>query len=454
MMLSRRHILGNFKSILLKLLITLLNSVQSRSFIAASNQQVYDIRNSGFLYKKSLVDFGRAYDEWALSDKEWRAGEYAKSTKRRKSVLELIYYMQEVRSENYSPPVMSAAWASAFGHIGSLGIYRMAQKLGIVSDSTKTVLLQNKQFLQPLRVSMRSDFHLVPFKYGYSSLDHPSQWHLAERLQMVKVQGDFICLYELHHRVFSHPEFESFTVQIDTQYSEWARQELTRIGLPPDAWFVALHIRDNFHKFDSRMATASNFEAAIDEIIGRHGWVIQFGLNTSRRVKPRKGFINLNENTEHHLKLHHYLLSKCKFLLTTNSGPAVVAWSFGTPVLQANTTSIGRNILKASKNSLYLPKHYYDQKGNQLSFSRIISGTLGYSETSTKELAKLGISIRENSAREILDATRDMFMALENRASNLSLDKTLNEIRKNANAVGYGDISPSFLAEHGSWVLL
>lgn len=437
----------------LRIFLTFINSLQSKKFDFVSNLQMYDFSNSGIFYKASKVDFGRTYLEWELADRLWRVGEYRKSVEIRKHCLEFLYESEGISDSDYVPPLLSVSWTSAFGHIGSLGIFSTAQRLGIVSTEKRIVLVRNQNSLDNITRVFKDSFVLTPSRYGHSALEHPSQWHISERLQMIKSEAGFICLYDLYDRVFKELDETTVLPQVDIEYSEWARSWLTQLGLPRGSWFASLHIRDNFGEFDARSASSDKFSDAVDEVIRLGGWVIQFGTNSTQWIQPRKGLIRLDATVGKHHDLHLYLLSHSKFLLTTNSGPSVIAWSLGTPVLQTNTTSIARNLLRASRNSLFLPKRYTDGRGRELAFREIAQGRLGYSESSTKELAKIGIQISENTSTEILEATRDIMQLIEGQESPNKLMERLNIIRSETSAVGFGEVAPSFLLKNSDWFL-
>jgi putative glycosyltransferase (TIGR04372 family) len=125
----------------------------------------------------------------------------------------------------------------------------------------------------------------------------------------------------------------------------------------------------------------------------------------------------------------------------------------GTPVLQTNTTSIARNMLRASKGSLFLPKQYRDKNARELSFRDIAQGRLGYAESTVKELNRLGIQISENTSHEIYEATKDILRFLhQNETSNVLMEQ-INQIREETSATGFGNVAPSFLQSKPNWII-
>ena len=392
------------------------------------------------------------YRKWEAADLLWRTGDYQKSTDLRKRCLEDVYLSEEILDLNYAPPLMSVSWTSAFGHLGSLGVFSAAQKLGIVSSQKRVVLLNATTAKKNTERIFSDSFAKSPSKNGHTALENPSQWHISERLQMIRSKTGFVCLYELHDQVFGNPDHRTALPEISLDYAEWARSRLEGIGLPRDAWFVSLHIRDIFGKNDVRSVDANSFDAAIEEVIRSGGFVIQFGVNSSQRLSSRRGLINLEEAVPDHLDFHIYLIAHARFLLTTNSGPSVIAWSLGTPVLQTNTTSIARNILRASANSIFLPKHYYDRRGRELGFREIARSRLGYSELNLKDLHRLGFGVSDNTSDEILEATRELLSPVSSEKTSNTLIEKLNDIRLDTSAVGYGNVATSFLVNNSRWL--
>jgi putative glycosyltransferase (TIGR04372 family) len=440
------------KGVVLQFLLTLVNTLLSKRFSLASKQQVYDFRNSGFFYRNQEIDVAQIYQDWEFGDQLWRIGDYQKSVDLRRKLLEDLYLSEGIVDTSYAPPVMSVSWTSAFGHLGFLGVFSAAQKLGIVSSEKRVLLLNSTVASRNAEQIFGASFNKVPSKYGHTALENPNQWHISERLQMIRSKTGFICLYELHDRVFAHPEYKNALPAVNPEYIEWARLRLEEVGLPRDAWFVSLHIRDNFGKNDVRSVDANTFSPAIDEVIRSGGFVIQFGINSSQRVTSRKGLINLESIFSDHSDFHLFLLAQARFLLTTNSGPSVIAWSLGTPVLQTNTTSIARNILRTPTKSIFLPKHYFDKHKRELGFREIAGGRLGYSEINLNDLYKLGFNVSDNTPDEILEATQELMSSINSEKASNTLVKKLNEIRRDTSAVGHGDVATSFLTKNSRWL--
>ena len=395
------------------------------------------------------------YRQWEKSAKDWNEGRYHKSIELKRKCLEEIYSCQKIDELRQIPPFMSIGWSAAIGHIGSLGTFVLGQRLGLVPSAKRYLPVKDEQSSRMIGDFLKEDLNVIPARIGFSIFENPSQWHLSERLSMIRTHDKFISLYELHESVFSRAEVtnEEVKLSIDLDYEETSKKLLISMGMPSDSWFVGLHVREKPNPLDARVAKIENFYPSLNEVVSRGGWIIRFGTDKMKPLTIEKNVIDLCLDKLEHRKLHLYIIAKAAFLLTTNSGPSVVAWALGTPVLQTNTLAIARNLLTASPGSIYLPKKYVSNGGRLNSFSEILGSLEGFAESNLKEKFDQGYKVIENSANEIQQATLDMFKFLETGQHNQSLVAQINDIRSEHGAIGYGQIAPSFLSENGNWFL-
>ena len=405
-----------------------------------------------FIEIKNSVDLQDIYENWTESNRLWNMGRYKEFCALSKIYLNKIYLLKKISNINYVPPNLSYDWCSAFGHLGSLGTFLTAQNLGIVSKDKRSLPLFTNAQANQISIFFKDKLNVIKSTYRGSMLEHVSQWHISERLMMIKVPGDFISLYELHEKVYkslANKNSQKF-IRIDTDYEVIAGMNLHKLGLPSDAWFVGFHVRENKTPFDPRYASLESFIPSLREIVANGGWVVRFGTGIMQPLGLHRNIIDLNIDTPANRFLHPYIIANSKFLLTTNSGPSVMAWALGTPVLQTNTTSIGRNILTASKGSIYLPK-IWTYKGEKYSYARVVDSLEGYNETNLKEKDAAGFKLKENSDDEILEATKDILRSSTTCAQYSNNKERLRSIREDKNVVGYGEIAPSFLDKHQNW---
>jgi putative glycosyltransferase (TIGR04372 family) len=122
--------------------------------------------------------------------------------------------------------------------------------------------------------------------------------------------------------------FEKYPVQFDAKKEMIAQEARLKIGLPLDASYVCLHVRDGGFRYEDmklggfRCADISNYEKAVD-ILNSHGlWVVRIG---DPRMKPspfkNKKFIDYAFSPYKSDLVDLYLLKNCKLFFGMDSGP-------------------------------------------------------------------------------------------------------------------------------------
>jgi hypothetical protein len=104
------------------------------------------------------------------------------------------------------------------------------------------------------------------------------------------------------------------------------RALLTRMGVPGDAWFVALHVREEGYSpaDDSdhahRNADISTYQAAIRAIVETGGWVIRVGDASMTPLAPMDRVVDYATSPEKTDWMDLWLCAHCRFLIGTTSG--------------------------------------------------------------------------------------------------------------------------------------
>ena len=194
------------------------------------------------------------------------------------------------------------------------------------------------------------------------------------------------------------------------------RAALGDMGLPKDAWFACLHVREagylrpheaQIHAF--RDADIESYLPAVEAITAAGGWVLRLGDPSMRQLPalPR-----LVDYAHHELRadwLDVFLLGAAKFVLGTTSGPTPVAATFGTPVIMTNMVPHGER--GPNQRSLFLPKIYRRKNGDALPFREMLEGPLRWLWNG-KLLEAAGLQAIDNSAEDIRQVTLEMMARL------------------------------------------
>jgi putative glycosyltransferase (TIGR04372 family) len=118
-----------------------------------------------------------------------------------------------------------------------------------------------------------------------------------------------------------------------------AERQREQLGLPADAWFVCLHVRESgFHKdeYVYRNANILNYLGAIEEITNRGGWVIRMGDSSMTRLPRLRQVIDYPFTEVKSPLMDVYLISQCRLYIGMSSGIYDVARLFQRPIILAN----------------------------------------------------------------------------------------------------------------------
>jgi putative glycosyltransferase (TIGR04372 family) len=121
-----------------------------------------------------------------------------------------------------------------------------------------------------------------------------------------------------------------------------AERQRERLGLPGDAWFVCLHVRESgFHNdtMTERNATILNYVEAIKEVTARGGWVVRLGDPTMTRLPTMEKVIDYPFTPSKSALMDIYLICECRLYIGMQSGLYDVARLFQRPVILANMAS-------------------------------------------------------------------------------------------------------------------
>ena len=204
-------------------------------------------------------------------------------------------------------------------------------------------------------------------------------------------------------------------------------QELKKMGIPIDAWFVCIFARDNVYanmtwadvdhsSTDHRNADIDSYIDAAKYIIERGGYVVRMGYGVSKAfglkhqnvidyaIDFRSDFMDI------------FLSAKCRFFIGTSSGGSDVSTLFDVPKLAVNYVPIGASPI--GKNEFFIPKKViYQSTGMQVPFRDVIKllgdMVVAFGIAPEEVLAQNGMLIMNNTDLEIFEATKEMFDRLD-----------------------------------------
>lgn len=191
---------------------------------------------------------------------------------------------------------------------------------------------------------------------------------------------------------------------------------MREMGVPENCWFICLHVREqgylgpwSHHKH--RDINVMNYLPAIKYINKRGGYIVRLGDPSMKPLPQMQGVIDYALSDYRSGLMDLYLISKCKFFLSCDSGPASLAWLFDKPICSVNLadTSI---VMHDSDYDVIVPKHVFStKKGRIFSFKELINSDIFNVDLPTDEYIFI-----ENTPNEILNTVIDYFDLLENLA--------------------------------------
>lgn len=158
-------------------------------------------------------------------------------------------------------------------------------------------------------------------------------------------------------------------VSIGKQKKISAENLRVQMGLPKDAWFVCLHVRQSGFQggkdtcFD-RNANILNYIDAIEEITSRGGWVVRMGDATMTKLPAMKRVIDYPFTEFKSALMDIYLISECRAYIGMLSGIFDVAVLFQRPMITVNMP-IWMWGYPQKRGDIGLFKHIYSKSRNR-----------------------------------------------------------------------------------------
>jgi putative glycosyltransferase (TIGR04372 family) len=412
-----------------------------------------------FFASRLIPQTNEAYYYW---DKMWNKsymlfnqGQYEKAVKIRTDVLEEVYEANGVNNDKYFPPLFSRSFSGAIGHLGHVGAYIGAQRLGLVSDMKKSLLVTVEEFNKPIYQCLGDRINLLSFSNFSHGNEPPGFWHLYERLQLIKTTEGFMDHYRFFEKVYTQIQLleDQPLLNLPTHYIEKSRAELQVLGLSSSDWFVTLHVRETGNSREPSNQSILDYLEAIKFINKLGGRVIRIGDESMPRLPSELNVIDLARSSNTHSHLHLYALSHAKFFIGTTSGPTTIPPLFRVPSLITNAVVLGITTLNFSTQTIYTPKIMLRGE-RKISLNEMVNSSLGFANAPSYLKSK-NIQYKPNSPIQILNGVKEIIQILEksNYKRNLLRDQKVQAIRKQVSFTTSGLFSNCWLDENADWFL-
>jgi len=203
------------------------------------------------------------------------------------------------------------------------------------------------------------------------------------------------------------------------EHEAWGRERLAELGLPGDAWFVCLHVREGgysghdekVHAF--RNADIGSMGLAIRAIVQRGGWCVRMGDPTMKPLSPARGAVDYAHHRLRSPELDVFLCARCRFFIGTSSGLYLLSSAFG--VRSALVHMVPFTSMGFSPGDISIPKLLYSEReGRYLTFPEVLASPISNYRMG-RLLHDLGITAIDSSPDEVEEVVLEVLDRLESR---------------------------------------
>ncbi|TAE90940.1 MAG: TIGR04372 family glycosyltransferase [Verrucomicrobia bacterium] len=346
-------------------------------------------------------------------------------------------------------------WAGSIGHIALIDVYLKMEKLGW-RPATRTVMLATpQQVINPSYLSYWNRYiTIISDPLTVESLS-PLARYLRELTGFYCCQGEWMYHGQAGGLVQKQWELENRPPLLSLSVSDYDRgwRCLQKLGLPKDAWFVSLHVREIREQgyATTRTADINAYLPAIKSIVERGGWVIRIGDRNMPPLPPMERVIDYAHSEVKSDWMDVFLLSQNRFFLGMPSGPYFVASTFGVDCVLTNWAQL---IFRPwYGKSIFIPKlFWHETEKRYLTFAEIIS-QVGYIDQAT-HLNSMGINPVDNTAEEIQEIVLEMLERVDGSVKYTTEDECLqqqfNDIAEACRTYGAGKMGREFLRRNAA----
>lgn len=368
--------------------------------------------------------------------------------------------------------ILGSAWFAAIGHIAMLDYYLKFKKLHVKEsqrivaeldvNSTPSPDLLHK-FLE-MGIELISPGGVEKDYNKWAKRNAEPKWDMLSDAEKAALVDDF---WEFD---FPDGEILGYAGAAARIQKEWEQQDraplffvtdrekrwLTSyrasLGIPQDAWFVCLHVREaGFHQqwnsFYPTMRDASieDYFGAIEQIVKTGGWVLRMGDSSMKPLPPLQNVIDYAHSPLKTPCADILLAASCRFFLGTNSGYATISAIYNIPCAFSNWIPIGWPLWPSQ--NLMIPKLFREKKsGRFLTLEEIFARGLAFIQNWSDLSAD--IELVDNTAEEITQLTVEML-------SHCKITAKKDLIKTGTPAVvlaSYSDIAKRYEAFTGSQI--
>jgi putative glycosyltransferase (TIGR04372 family) len=337
--------------------------------------------------------------------------------------------------------VLENVWARQIGHIAlidyviKLGILEGRRPEDTILYLPPGSLIGNRFLLDQVAANLRLIERSEGLPFPASSVQILHYDFLGPRLPDQTTAYFWTAGGETYRRWETEGRPPLLKFPADAEARGW--EVLRDLGLPPSAWFVAMHVREG--KWDRvrpgihgiRNANISSYLPAISEITRQGGWVVRIGDPGMTALPEIENVIDYCHTPARSDWMDIFILAHCRFLLGTNSGPAFAPALYGKPSVLTNWWPAGERPWHSS--NLFIPKLLRKiSDGRYLSLSETLQEPFCWCYSRRYLAANAGVQLEDNDPELIRAAVEETLRCLD---GSLPQDGDLAELRSRADRI-------------------
>lgn len=237
-------------------------------------------------------------------------------------------------------------------------------------------------------------------------------------------------------------------LRLDAERIAAGRVLARTIGLPEDASFVCLHVRESGYHGDAghrqRAFRVADYMPAIRAVTARGDWLVRLGDPSMSPLPPMERVIDYARSPARTPALDVYLVARCRFFIGTNSGPMFMPHLFGRPALITNYAFLfGAPPL--GPGSRFLPR-LLTRAGRTLRFATMMADDYMKSTYNERAFELRGFSSLDNTPQQILEAVMEMYAPETPDA----LQRRFADLAPASHRAGNALVGARFVADHAA----
>jgi len=211
-------------------------------------------------------------------------------------------------------------------------------------------------------------------------------------------------------------------LRIPAEVRDRGLKALASAGLPPDIWFVGLHVREpqfqTHHRdlHDVLNAEIENYLPALEEITQRGGWVIRMGDPSMTPMPPLPNVLDYCHSAIRSDWMDVFLAATSRFFIGTSSGVCYVAQDYGVPCVLTNWWPPAQRPWHAG--DIFLPKLLRRVRDSRaLTLEESLNEPFGYCNSESYLRKKQGVVVEDNDPQDIRAAVIEMIERLDGQSN-------------------------------------